>query len=109
MNPGHAHNTSRTPGPNGGGLSPSTGALSFFALTGEQMFTCAERRAVHLREANIDPGRLLDFHDVMLSHAQDDERARKAWKASNAEDVRRRREELRLAWAEHHSCMQALH
>lgn len=57
----------------------------------------------------IDPGRLLELHDAMLSHVQDDERARKAWEASNAEDARRRREEHREAWRAHHELMKELH
>ncbi len=62
-----------------------------------------------LREANIDPGKLLDFHDVMLSRAQDDERARKAWEETDTADRRRRREELRRAWVGFHRHMQELH
>ena len=42
-----------------------------------------ERSLVDL-ETNLDPGKLLDFHDVMLSSVQDDERVRQLWEASQA-------------------------
>jgi hypothetical protein len=64
---------------------------------------------VDLREANIDPGRLLDFHNVMLASAQDDERVRQAWERTNAADVKRRRAALREAWIAHHDHMRELH
>ena len=41
-------------------------------------------------ELNIDPGRLLEFHDTLLCQVQDDERARRAWEESNSADRRRR-------------------
>ncbi len=62
-----------------------------------------------LREANIDPGKLLEFHDVMLSQAQDDQRARKAWEESNSADRKRRREENRAAWRDFYLHMSELH
>ncbi len=62
-----------------------------------------------LKEANIDPGRLLEFHDVMLSRVQDDERSRRAWEESDSADRRRRREEHREAWRAHHEHMSGLH
>jgi hypothetical protein len=62
-----------------------------------------------LADTHVSPGRLLDFHDAMLSHVQDDERVRRAWEESNSADRRCRRGELGRQWLEHHSCMQALH
>ena len=58
---------------------------------------------------NIDPGRLLAFHDVMLSRMQDDERVRRSWEDSNTADLTRRRAELREEWRAHHEHMRALH
>ncbi len=60
-------------------------------------------------DTHVSPDRLLEFHDVMLSRVQDDERARQAWEKSNADDARRRREELARAWRAHHEHMRALH
>ncbi len=58
---------------------------------------------------NIDPAKLLDLHDVLLSQVQDDERAKRAWEESDAADRRRRRQELRQEWRAHHEHMRALH
>jgi hypothetical protein len=60
-------------------------------------------------ETNLDPGKLLDFHDVMLSSVQDDERVRQLWEASQAADTRRRREGLRQEWLSFHERMRVLH
>ena len=73
------------------------------------MFVADERRPVDPRDTNIDPQRLLDLHDVLLSQVQDDARARQAWEESNVADARRRREELRQEWRAHHEHMRALH
>ena len=40
---------------------------------------------------NIDPAKFLQFLDVMLSHVQDDERARRGWEESDAADLKKRR------------------
>lgn len=53
-------------------------------------------------DTHIDPAKLSDFHDVLLSRVQDDERAQKAWEESNSADRLRRREERRRAWVEFH-------
>ncbi len=58
---------------------------------------------------NIDPGRLLEFHDVMLASVQDDERARRAWEESDSADRRRRREELRQEWRDFYLRLSELH
>ncbi len=58
---------------------------------------------------NIDPGRLLDLHDAMLSHVQSDERARKAWQQSNSVDQQRRQAELREEWRVFYLRLSQLH
>jgi hypothetical protein len=60
-------------------------------------------------ETNLDLGKLLDFHDVMLSSVQDDERVRRSWEASEAADAKCRREGLRWEWLGFHERMRILH
>ena len=62
-----------------------------------------------MEDTHVDPGRPLEFHDVMLSRVQDDERSRRAWEESSAADRRRRREEHREAWLGFHEHMRELH
>jgi hypothetical protein len=60
-------------------------------------------------DTHIDPAKLLQFHDAMLSHVQDDERVRRTWEESDSADRRCRREEHREAWYGYHYHMRALH
>ena len=78
-------------------------------MVNKQMFVADERRPVDLEDTHIDPGRLLDFHDVMLSQVQDDERVKRAWQESNAADRTRRREENRQEWRAFYLHMSTLH
>jgi hypothetical protein len=70
--------------------------------------TVREGRQLDL-DTHIDPAKLLEFHDVMLGHVQDDERARRAWGESDSADRRRRREELRREWRAFYLHMSGLH
>ncbi len=95
-------NTARASYPEGERLTHRTGAEA------QKFFPCAQERFseplliyAHQKEegrldldVNIDPGKLLQFHDAMLCRVQDDERARRSWERSESADLKRRREEL---------------